>query len=67
MDEDPEVAAAANAALDHVLAGGGPAAETVRALKFESYNAAWLRAVDAEESAVPPQAIGTGIVAYGDF
>eukprot|EP00884_Botryococcus_braunii_P022501 jgi/Botrbrau1/8935/Bobra.0148s0048.1 len=67
LDEDPEVAAAANAALDHVLAGGGPAGETVRALKFESYNAAWLRAVDAEECAVPVVAVGSGIVAYGDF
>jgi hypothetical protein len=43
QDENPEVVAAADAALDMLQEAGGPVAEAVQALKFEAYNAEWLQ------------------------
>lgn len=46
-----EVARAADAALDAVAAGGEEWAASVRRLKFESFNGAWLAVVHGEEAA----------------
>jgi hypothetical protein len=43
QDDNPEVVAAADAALDMLLEAAGPVAEAVQALKFEAYNAEWLQ------------------------